>query len=42
MSPKRSLRDIIKQFPTVEPLLPTGMHVTSDNDIILGAMEKVF
>ena len=32
----------IKQFPSVAPLLPTGIHVTSDNNIILGAMEKVF
>ena len=32
----------IKQFLSVVPLLPTGIHVTSDNDIILGAMEKVF
>ena len=32
----------IKQFLSVAPLLPTGIHVTSDNYIILSAMEKVF
>ena len=32
----------IKQFLSVAPLLPTGIHVTSDTNIILGAMEKVF
>ena len=32
----------IKQFLSVVPLLPTGIHVTSDNNIILGAVEKVF
>jgi hypothetical protein len=31
----------IKQFLSVAPLLPTGIHVTSDTNIILGAMEKV-
>ena len=32
----------MKQFLSVAPLLLTGIHVTSDNNIILGAMEKVF
>jgi len=32
----------IKQFLSVAPLLPTGIHMTSDNNIMLGAMEKVF
>jgi hypothetical protein len=32
----------IKQFLIVAPLQSPGIHVTSNNDIILGAMEKVF
>jgi hypothetical protein len=30
----------IKPFITVAPLITTGIHVTNNNDIILGAMEK--
>ena len=32
----------IKQFLSVAPLLSPGIHVTSNNNIILGAIEKVF
>ena len=30
----------IKPFITVAPLITTGIHVTNNNDIIMGAMEK--
>ena len=30
----------IKSFISVAPLITTGIHVTNNNDIILGAMEK--
>jgi hypothetical protein len=32
----------IKQFLSEAPLLSPGIHVTNNNNIILGAMEKVF
>jgi len=32
----------IKQFLSEAPLLSPGIHVTSNNNIILGAVEKVF